>query len=76
MSKIQLTIKLIKEESVLDVIFDEKLSFKQNLDLLKDIKEIETVNKYFYDPFRHLFLKDDIPIKHFNLKSNMYLEVY
>ena len=76
MNKVYLTLKMIRSNETIDVIFDEKLSFKENFELLKEIKDIETGNMYIYDPFSHLYLKDDIPIRSYNLNNHMYFEVY
>lgn len=76
MHKIILRFYIVKDKSVLETIFDTRLSFLENIDLLKEIYNFDLIEFYIIDPYRMIALKKDIPIKEFNFKNFMTLYIY
>ena len=67
MNKVYIRLKCLSNNRVYEVIFDKRLSFKENLGLLSKIIGINLEDKYVYDYKRNLFLNMEMPIDRFNI---------
>jgi len=78
MNKIYLNFLDVKCEKQLAVIFDLRLSFIDNFNLLNEINsyKIDTRNIGIYDEQKNIWLKTDIPIKSFNLQSQSHFLIF
>ena len=77
MNKIILRFFIVKNKKVLEVIFDTRLNFNENFNLLKDIYDIgEISEKYIVDINKNVALKKDVPIGEFNFQSFITLYIY
>jgi len=71
MYQIVLRFKIIRNNHILEVTFDERLSFKENFKLLETIANEDLKKIIVYDPNKKLFLNTDIPLKEFNFSYFM-----
>lgn len=77
MNKVILRFCLMNNKKVIEVIFDARLSFMENFNLLKDILPISVNDdSYIIDPYRTIALRKDIALKEFNFKNFMTLYIY
>lgn len=77
MNKVILRFCLMNNKKVIEVIFDARLSFIENFNLLKDILPISLNDgSYIIDPYRTIALRKDIALKEFNFKNFMTLYIY
>lgn len=77
MYKVLLRFSFARNNKVIEVYFDERLSFKDNFKLLNNLIEIPNINNLkIYDKNKHMFLRTDISIKEFNINSFMNFVVY
>ena len=74
MYDVYIRFKYVKYDKSFEVVFDSRLSFKQNLYLLKNIYKVD--NFIVFDPVKMIFLKTDVPLSSFNMTSLMLLELY
>lgn len=77
MYKVLLRFNFVKNNRVIEVYFDNRLSFRENFRLLSyivDISDIENIK--IYDENKHMFLKTDVPIKNFNINYFMNYKIY
>lgn len=67
----------MNNKKVIEVIFDARLSFMENFNLLKEILPISlNDDSYIIDPYRTIALRKDIALKEFNFKNFMTLYIY
>ena len=66
----------INKSSFFEVSFDQRLSFIENFDLLKDIYPINITNFYIYDREMKDFLLKDIPLKEFSFSCFKELDLF
>lgn len=75
MHKVLLRFRLMKNNRIIEVFFDSRLSFKENFEYLNNIYGIDK-DFYVFDDNKKLFLDIDIPINDFNFNSFMTLNLY
>lgn len=61
--------KIIRDDRVVDVLLDERLSFTDNFNMLTNITDFDLDGFKVYDPNKKIFLKTDLPIEVFNINS-------
>lgn len=66
MNSIIIRFYIVKENIFVDVKFDKRLSFIENVYLLKDLFKINIKEYHIYDNENKAFLKVDCPIKDYN----------
>ena len=72
MNKIILRFYVVKTGEVFEAVFDQRLSFLENFDLLATISPYTLgEDNYVVDIDRHEALKKDIPISSFGLSNFM-----
>lgn len=71
MHEILLRLKSIKSNKTYEVLFDERLSFNENIELLSMAINEQFHNPYIYDPVRKLFINNECKIEDFNISSFM-----
>lgn len=77
MNKIYLKLIFIKDSKVIEVIFDKRLSFKDNFRLLKAlITTIDIDSFYVFDKNRGIFLDKEEPIKYFEMDNLTTLTIF
>lgn len=69
MFKILMRLRFIKDKRVCEVYFDERLSLRENMKMLRKIIDKDNDEFEFYDPYKKIFLDIDIPLKEFNIAS-------
>jgi len=77
MNKIYLKLIFIKNNKIVEVVFDKRLSFKDNFRLLKAIMPcVDTEGFYIFDKNINVFLDTNEPIKNFNIDNLTTLRVF
>lgn len=67
MNKIVMRLNILKENKQIEVIFDERLSFIDNLILLKEIYHLTNIEDiHIWDNDNRMFLKRDVPLTDFH----------
>ena len=67
MNKIVMRLNILKENKQIEVIFDERLSFIDNLILLKEIYYLTNIEDiHIWDNDNRMFLKRDVPLTDFH----------
>ena len=69
MHKVLLCFKVIRTGKILEVCFDDRLSFEENFRMLEKISETGFRKLIIYDPIKKIFLDRTIPLSEFNLKT-------
>lgn len=69
MNKIVLVLYIMKTHKQIEVIFDERLSFIDNLFLLNDLYSMGDLKTIRILDSHHIFLKRDVAIKEFGFKQ-------
>lgn len=72
MNKIILRFYILKNDDFFEVLFDKRLSFNENFNLLKEIYDFPFFT-YIFDKTNNIALKKDIPIKDFDFNNFMTL---
>lgn len=75
MHKVLLRFKLMKNNKIIEVLFDSRLSFKENFEYLDNIYKIDK-ESYVFDDNKKLFLDNNIPIDEFNFNRFITLNLY
>lgn len=70
-NKILVRLRIIKNNEILEVYLDSRLSFKENFKLLGFEKDY-----YVYETNKGLFLDRTIPINEFNIEGFMAFNLY
>ena len=76
MNQVLIRFRKIKENEVMEVCFDERLSFKENLTLLKQINNEDHLKGRIYDPIKRVFLNRDVAISEFGFKGIVCLHLF
>lgn len=77
MNKIILRFYVVCKKEVFETIFDLRLSFLENIKLLKEVYSLDKdKDMYIVDPYKMIALKKNIPISKFNFKNFMTLYIY
>lgn len=69
MNKIILVLYIVKYHKQIEVIFDNRLSFIENLSLLNELYNLENINNIYLLDSSYVFLKKEIPIKDYEFKN-------
>ena len=68
MYQILLRLKIVKTGQIIEVKFDERLSFKDNMRLLYgDDSDFKV-----FDPLKRIFLDENIPLENFHIETFMF----
>lgn len=76
MHEILIRFRFIATDENIECAFDERLSFRENFDLLKEISNVDCDDILIYDPVKKIFLNEDLPLKEFNICSFILLYVF
>ncbi|MDO4500450.1 MAG: hypothetical protein Q4B60_04170 [Erysipelotrichaceae bacterium] len=76
MNKIILRLHILSLNKVYEVIFDTRLSFRENLKILNELVDLKNRDYYIFDPEKKIALKRDIPLKDFNFRAFKNLNLY
>lgn len=76
MYKIMIRLRMIKDNTVIETIFDSRLSFLDNMKLLNRISDYQIDDFAIYDPNKKLFLDRNSPVALFNINSFMMFDVF
>ena len=76
MHEILIRFRFIARDMTIECVLDERLSFKENFSLLQQISDIDCRKIVIYDPEKKIFLKEDLPIKEFNIGRFILLYVF
>lgn len=76
MYEVLIRFKIVKDDRYIEVSFDSRLSFKDNLKILSEMLNDDLNNMKVYDPIKKLFLDIDIPIGEFNISYFIYLQLF
>ena len=76
MNQVLIRFKKIKENEVMEVCFDERLSFMDNLKLLKEINNEDHLKGRIYDPIKRIFLDRKVPISQSGFKGIISLHLF
>ena len=69
MHRIPIRFRIVLTGEVLEVCFDERLSFLQNMEFLNRISEKKIPDFRVYDPYKKIFLDRNIPLKEFHIET-------
>lgn len=76
MHEILIRLYVVKHQKSIESIFDERLSFKENLALLSELTGDDYSSCLIMDPLRKIFLRNDVPIQEFEISAFMTFELY
>ena len=77
MNKIILRFNVIKSGEVLEVVFDQRLNFKENFDLLKALCDYTLEDdSYIVDPDKHVALRKDVELSSFSFPNFITLYLF
>ena len=76
MNDVMIRLKNIKNSQIMELIFDKRLSFKENMKLLNMIKEEKIESFLIYDNKKRIFLDLDIPLERFNINGFMMFDIF
>ena len=76
MHRIIIRFKIIKDNRIVDVSLDDRLSFKDNLSFISFLLGCTFKNIKVYDPIKKIFLDLDLPLSEFNIKNYMMLYLF
>lgn len=77
MNKILLRFEIVKNNRVIEVYLDSRLSFSNNFKLLANIIEIKDIDEYLvYDANKGIFLDRNVPICNFDIKYFMSFKLF
>lgn len=77
MNKVALRFKIVKENKVIEVLFDKRLSFSENFKLLNEIYDLgDTESICIYDQNYKKALRKDVKIELFNFPNFTNLYIY
>lgn len=66
--------RLVKNNGVFEVIFDSRMSFRENFKMLENIIGINLSDYKVYDPNKKIFLKRNISLNEFNI--DRFIQLY
>jgi len=76
MHKILIRLKIIKENRIIDVRMDNRLSLIDNLSFIGFLAGISFKDSYIYDPNKKIFLDRNIPLSQFDIRDYMMLYLF
>lgn len=76
MNQVLIRFRKIRENELMEVRFDERLSFHDNLRLLKEINNEDHLNARIYDPIKRIFLDRNVPLSSFGFKGTVSLHLF
>ena len=76
MNDVMIRLKNIKNSQIMELVFDKRLSFKENMKLLNMIKEEKIESFLIYDNKKRIFLDLDIPLERFNINGFMMFDIF
>ena len=76
MNKVMIRLKNIRKSETMELVFDRRLSFKENINLLNMLREDKIDNFLIYDPIKRIFLDIDIPLERFNINGFMMFDLF
>lgn len=76
MYEVLIRFKIVKDDRYIEVCFDSRLSFKDNLKILSEIINDDLSNMEIYDPIKKMFLDKEIPIGDFNISYFISLQLF
>ena len=77
MNKVALRFKIVKDEKVIEVLFDKRLTFSENFKLFNEIYDLGDIeNICVYDRTYDKALRKDVKIELFNFSNFTYLYIY
>ena len=68
MYRIPIRFRIVKTGEILEVYFDVRLSFRENMEMLNRIREEKITDFRVYDPHKKIFLDRNIPLKEFHIE--------
>ena len=69
MYKLLVRFLLVHNNQVIEVYLDKRLSFNENLKIIKDLIELDKDEFYIYDPIRKIFLDRNISLSSFKIET-------
>lgn len=69
MNKIILVLYIVKYHKQIEVIFDNRLSFIENLSLLSELCDFKDASNTYLLNDQNVFIKKNIPIREYNFKQ-------
>ena len=76
MHEVLIRFRFIDCDKTIECALDERLSFRENFQLLEKISDINCMNIAIYDPEKKIFLNEDLPLKQFNICRFILLYVF
>lgn len=76
MYEVAVRFKFVKESRVIECLLDNRLSFIDNFNNLKELIDEDINNFEIYDYKKSIFLNKDVPINNFEIKSFIQLYVF
>lgn len=66
--EIKIRFRIVKNRHVIEVLFDERLSFHENFRILNEICNENLADVRVYDPMKRIFLDRDVPLSTFSFQ--------
>lgn len=76
MHEVLIRFKIVKDNKYLEVAFDSRLSFKENLKILSELTNENYEHMKVYDAIKKIFLDMDIAISEFNINYFISLQLF
>ena len=76
MYEVLIRFKIVKDNRYIEVSFDSRLSFKDNLNILSELLNEDLNNTKVYDPIKKLFLDMNTAIGEFNINYFISLQLF
>ena len=76
MHEVLIRFKIVKDNKYLEVAFDSRLSFKENLKILSELINENYEHMKVYDAIKKIFLDMDIAISEFNINYFISLQLF
>ena len=76
MYEVLIRFKIVKKNRYLEVSFDSRLSFKDNLKILSELVDVDLSDMYVYDPVKRIFLDREIPVSEFDISYFISLQLF
>lgn len=74
MNNVYLRLIVLKNNKVVEVMFDSRLSFKENMEMYKEIEDLSGRQFEIYDDEKQLFLDLDVPLS--EMKIERFTKLY
>ena len=76
MNDVMIRLKNIKNSQIMELVFDKRLSFRENIKLLNLIREEKIESFLIYDSKKRIFLDLDAPLERFNINGFMMFDIF